>query len=40
VAVGYKLLVTTEHQWNDIITTTEGTRSISQSIVAALSIKF
>ena len=40
VAVGYKLLVTTEHQWNDIIDTTEGTLSISQSIVAAVSIKF
>ncbi len=40
LGVGYKLLVTTEHQWNDIIDTVQGTRSISQSIVAAFSIKF
>jgi opacity protein-like surface antigen len=40
VGIGYKLLVTTEHDWGDVITTTEGTRSISQSVVAAFSIKF
>jgi hypothetical protein len=40
VAVGYKLLVTTEHDWSDVLTTTEGTRTVSQSVVAAFSIKF
>ena len=40
VGIGYKLLVTTEHDWGDILDTTEGTRSISQSVVAAFSIKF
>jgi opacity protein-like surface antigen len=40
VGIGYKLLVTTEHDWGDILDTTEGTRTVSQSIVAAFSIKF
>jgi opacity protein-like surface antigen len=41
VGLGYKLLVTTEHQWNDVIFfTSEGTKSISQSLVAQVSIKF
>jgi hypothetical protein len=38
--IGYKLLVTTEHNWGDVLDTTEGTRTISQAIVATVSIKF
>jgi opacity protein-like surface antigen len=41
VGLGYKLLITTEHDWGDVIFfTTEGTKSISQSLVAQVSIKF
>jgi opacity protein-like surface antigen len=39
-AIGYKLLVTTEHDWGDILDTTQGTRTVSQSVVAAVTIKF
>ncbi len=40
VGIGYKLLVTTEHDWDDVVNTTVGTKSISQSLVAQVSIKF
>jgi opacity protein-like surface antigen len=40
VGIGYKLLVTTEHDWGDIVDTTEGSKSISQSVLATVSIKF
>lgn len=38
--IGYKLLVTSEHTWNDIFDTVQGSRTVSQSILATVSIKF
>ncbi len=40
LGIGYKLLVTTEHDWSDVVDTTVGTKSISQSLLATVSIKF
>lgn len=40
LGVGYKLLVTTTHQWNDLIFASDGGRTIEQSIVAAVTLKF
>jgi opacity protein-like surface antigen len=40
VGVGYKLLITTPHDWDDIIDNTQGDRSITHAIVASVTIKF
>jgi opacity protein-like surface antigen len=40
LGLGYKLLVTTEHNWNDVLDSTSGGRTIAQAITAAVTVKF
>jgi opacity protein-like surface antigen len=40
VSLGYKLLVTTKHDWNSILNTDEGSRTINNSVLASFTFKF
>jgi opacity protein-like surface antigen len=40
LGLGYKLLVTTEHDWNDVLQAEQGDRSITHAITAAVTVKF
>jgi opacity protein-like surface antigen len=40
LGLGYKFLVTTTHDWSDILDTTQGGRTIDNSILATVTINF
>ena len=40
IGLGYKLLVTTKHEWNSVLSTDEGSRTINNSILADVTFKF
>jgi opacity protein-like surface antigen len=40
ISLEYKLLGTTKHNWNSILSTDEGSRTINNSVLASFTIKF
>jgi opacity protein-like surface antigen len=40
LGLGYKFLITTPHDWNDFLGTTQGSRTINNSILANMTFKF